>query len=372
MIGNVHISGQIGSSYNENGTIAEKGVELIDVINQVESMKDCEIINVWINSPGGLVSVGNDIHNYLSKKKNVVTIADGFCASIATKIHLSVPVHNRKIVTGTEYMIHNPLFSEVSNVNANDLKALVLELEPIQKDLVNMYSKQTGTSKDAIQALMDVEASLTNEQLISLGFVSEVINKPAFKAVAFVDPKKVVTKKEDEMSNIKLNLLQKAMAKLNGREVKAIVETVEQGTIETPFSDLMVGDPIMLDGAPAPAGEYVLADGTKIEVEVEGIIGAIEMASDVPPVDPAMALQEEIEALKGQLTEREEIIALMETEHEATANELETLKNEILASKKSTFKVPSATAQFRGQKTVATLSPKEAMEARRAEYKSKK
>jgi len=370
MIGNVHISGQIGSSYKEDGTVLEKGVELVDVINQVESMKDCDIINVWINSPGGLVTVGNDIASYLSKKKNIVTIADTFCASIATKIHLAVPVQNRKIVAGTEYMIHNPLFSEISNVNANDLKALAMELEPIQKDLVNMYAKQTGTSKDAIQALMDVEASLTNDQLVSLGFVSEVIQKQAWKAVAFISPKKV-TQKTDEMSNIKLNLMQKAMAKLGGREIKAIVETVEQGVIETPFSDLMAGDPIMLDGVPAPAGEYVLADGTKIEVEVEGIIGSIELPSEDTAVDPALALQEEIANLRSELEQKDAVIALMEEEHNTTVGELEAVKNEVLASKKSTYKAPAASAQFRGTKTTATLSPREAMEARKAEYKSK-
>ena len=154
MVGNIHIIGQIGNSYDENGNITVKGVELVDVVSQVEPLIGCKKINVWINSGGGYVSVGNDIAKYLSNIPNVVTIADGFCASIATKIHLSVPVENRKVVTGTSYMIHNPLVPQIENANVNDLKDVIDGLQPIQNELVKTYTDATGTSKEAIQALM--------------------------------------------------------------------------------------------------------------------------------------------------------------------------------------------------------------------------
>jgi ATP-dependent protease ClpP protease subunit len=319
MVGNVHIIGQIGNSYNEDGTILEKGVELVDVVSQVEPLKECETINVWINSGGGLVSVGDEIAEYLSSKKNVVTIADEFCASIATKIHLSVPKENRKVVAGTKYMIHNPLFSEITNANADDLKAAAAVLEPIQKGLVSMYVKSTGTSKQAIQALMNLESSLTEDQLMDLGFVSEIINKVQLKAVAFID-KSAIKTKTDNMSNVKLSLVQKAMAKMKGREVKAIIEDVEQGAIETPFSDIMVGDPIMLGTEPAPADTYVLADGTQIVVTEPGLIGEI-IPAEVTPVenkellDKIAELEAENSTLKATAEEREGVIAEMEREH---------------------------------------------------------
>ena len=366
MVGNVHIIGQIGNSYKEDGTILEKGVELIDVVSQIEPLKDCETINVWINSGGGLVSVGDEIHNYLKTKKNVVTIADEFCASIATKIHLSVPVQNRKVVAGTKYMIHNPLFSEITNANADDLKAAAAVLEPIQKSLVSMYVKETGTSKPAIQALMNLESSLTEEQLIDLGFVSEIINKVQLKAVAFIDKEKV-NSKTDNMSNIKLNLFQKAMAKVNGREVKAIIEDVEQGTIETPFSDIVVGDPIMLGTEPAPADTYVLADGTQLVVTEAGIVGEIILPSGDPTeytdlMNKIAELEAENTALKASAEAKDQAIAQMETEH----NEVLAIVDQYKAKEASNYTPPAPKNQF-GNRVNNEPTKAEILEARRKE-----
>lgn len=366
MVGNVHIIGQIGNSYKEDGTILEKGVELVDVVSQIEPLKDCETINVWINSGGGLVSVGDEIHNYLKTKKNVVTIADEFCASIATKIHLSVPVQNRKVVAGTKYMIHNPLFSEITNANADDLKAAAAVLEPIQKSLVSMYVKETGTSKPAIQALMNLESSLTEEQLIDLGFVSEIINKVQLKAVAFIDKEKV-NSKTDNMSNIKLNLFKKAMAKVNGREVKAIIEDVEQGTIETPFSDIMVGDPIMLGTEPAPADTYVLANGTQLVVTEAGIVGEIILPSGDPTeytdlMNKIAELEAENSTLKTEAEAKDQAIAQMETEH----NEVLAIVDQYKAKEASNYTPPAPKNQF-GNRGKNEPTKAEILEARRKE-----
>lgn len=371
MIGNVHIIGQIGNSYKEDGSIIEKGVELVDVISQVEPLKDCELINVWINSGGGLVSVGDEIANYLSTKKNVVTIADGFCASIATKIHLSVPVENRKVVAGTQYMIHNPLFSEITNANADDLKAAAAVLEPIQKGLVSMYVKTTGTSKQAIQSLMNLESSLSEEDLLNLGFVSEVINKVQLKAVAFIDQKKVINSNTN-MSNVKLTLYSKMLAKLQGREVKAIVEDVEQGTIETPFSDLMVGDPIMLGTEAAPADTYVLSDGTQLVVTEPGVIGEIIKADGEPTeytdlMNKIAELEAENTALKSDKEAQNSVIAEMEREH----TEVLAVVDQYKAKEKSSFTPPAASASFK-RVPGGEPSKAEALSQRREELKTKK
>jgi ATP-dependent protease ClpP protease subunit len=359
MIGNIYITGQIGSDD------ITKGVELVDVALQVEPLKECEQINCYINSPGGSVEVGKQIAQYLKSLPNVHTIATGLCASIATEIHLAVPLANRKIVEGTEYMIHNPLFQGIGTANVNDLKEMVDVLEPLSKEMVAMYSTATGTSKDAISALMDVEASLTNEQLVTLGFVSEVI--PKLKPLAFINTNDTMKKE-----TIKLGLFAKAMALYNKREIKAIFETVEQGEIETPFSDLMAGDPIMLNGEPAKPDTYVLADGTQLVVVEAGII------SEVIPKDSGIevevnALKAELEtanaeivALKSELETNKGIFAQMETEHNEVLAVMETLKEQ-----KSTFTPPAPSAHFRTPSAPAK-SQAELMAEKRANLKTNK
>jgi ATP-dependent protease ClpP protease subunit len=361
MIGKIFITGQIGSDENT------KGVELIDVVSQFEPLRDCEIIECFINSPGGSVEVGNSIAEYIATIPNVKTIASGMCASIATKIHLAVPIENRLVVEGTMYMIHNPLFQNIGTANADQLKEMADVLQPIQNDLVSMYSKSTGTSKEAISALMDIEASLTEDQLLTLGFVSAVI--PKLKPLAFINTNDTMKKE-----TIKLGLFAKAMAKLQGRTIQAIIVDVEQGTIETPFSDLLVGDPMTLNGEPAPADTYTLADGTQVVVTETGIVGEIILpdGESTDETDEIMDLKAQIEAkdaeilaLKSDLEAKDGAIALMETEHAEVVALVTSLK-----SKTSSYTPPAPVAQFKPTAEPAK-SQAEIMAEKRANLKSK-
>jgi ATP-dependent protease ClpP protease subunit len=362
MIGNIYITGQIGSDENT------KGVELIDVALQVEPLKECEQINCYINSPGGSVEVGKQIAEYLKSLKNVHTIASGLCASIATEIHLAVSLDKRKIIEGTEYMIHNPLFDGIGQANVNDLKEMVDVLEPLSKEMVSMYSTATGTSKEAIASLMDVEANLTNEQLVTLGFVSQII--PKLKPIAFIN-------KNDKMKKetIKLGLFAKAMAKIQGRTIQAIMADIEQGTVETPFSDLMVGDPMTLNGEAAPIDTYVLPDGTQVIVTEAGIVGEIILASgdSTDYLGEIVMLKAQIEeknaeilALQSELETNKGVFAQMETEHNEVLAVMETLK-----AQKSTFTPPAPSAHFKTPTTPAK-SQAEIMAEKRNQIKNKK
>lgn len=355
MIGKIYITGQIGSDENT------KGVELVDVVSRVEPLRNCEAIECYINSPGGSVEVGSQIAEYIGSISGMKTIATGICASIATKIHLAVPIENRFVVEGTEYMIHNPLFMDIKTANADQLEEMANVLKPIQNDLVKMYHKATGTSQEAISALMDIEASLTEEQLLTLGFVSSVI--PKLKPLAFINKSDKMEKKQ----TIKLTLLEKAMAKIQGREIKAIMADVEQGSIETPFSDLMVGDPIMLNGEPAQPDTYVLADGTQLVVTEAGIIGEIIAPTAISNELEAEnnALKEQVANLTAELEAKNSAIAQMETEHNEVVALVESLKE-----KKSTYTPPVAQANFRKVEP-ASKSTAEIMAEKRASLKSK-
>lgn len=366
MIGNIYINGQIGS------TPETKGVELIDVVSQVEPLKGCTQINCYINSQGGSVEVGRSIAEYLKTIPNLYTIATGLCASIATEIHLCVPVENRKIVAGTEYMIHNPLFSNIEQANSNDLEEMLSVLKPIENQMVKMYSKATGTSEEAISALMDVEAFLTEDQLLSLGFVSEIL--PKNKPLAFLNTENKMSK-----TNIKLGLFAKSMAKIKGREVQAIMADVTQGTIETPFADLMVGDPILLNGVEAPADTYILSDGTQLVVTEVGIIAEIvnpQGATVEYYQQQVEDMKAELEALKAELATAneakaelatvKEAMAIMEKEHSEVLAIVEDLK-----AKKSTFVPPVAQANFRKPNAEPVKSAVEVLAEKRAMLKNK-
>ena len=143
MVGKVFISGLIGSIEDE------KGLELIDVIQQVKSQPDSTSYDVYFTeTPGGRVDVGDDIYNYLyslNQTKPVTTIAKGLCASISTKIFMAGG--RRVIYEDCEFMIHLPMLS-ANYLNSNELEEATEEMKQLDKEMVDFYSKTTGTEKE--------------------------------------------------------------------------------------------------------------------------------------------------------------------------------------------------------------------------------
>lgn len=391
MIGHIWIDKHIGDMQDENGNV-QKGVNLVDVVQQVESNKGCEEIHCHINSPGGSVEVGNEISNYLKSVKNLKTIAENLCASIATKIHLSATPENRFVEEGCVYMIHNPLFVNVSG-NASELKQYASYLEPLEKDLISMYANATGLDKTAIKGMMNQETEFTAEECVNLGFASKIIPKAKMKAVAFFN-KQSNQINTSIMSTEKKSVIVKgieALASAIGYELVKPNETTQRNAMNinftgedgsivmTPFEDLVTGDAVtMEDGTPAPDGTYTSEDGLIVITVAGGTVATIEN------VDPesdlkiqVVALQEEVENLKTQLSEKDtEIKAYQDATKQAeqvieAANiEIESLKSKIVTNHKP---VNSAVSFRTPQKPEGpTLISAEEIKQRRAEYKSKK
>lgn len=380
MIGHIYITGTIGS------TKEEKGVELMDVIDQFTKAGECDQYNIWIKSPGGFVDVGNKIAEYIQTKKNVFTIADEYCASIATRIHVAVPVENRMITKGSSYLIHCPLLDGISG-NSDELKAASEYLKPIENELLKVYTKATKQPKETISLLMKQETVFTDEQCVSMGFASKIIPKQFnFKAVAYSNNNQITN---DEMSwKEKYEKAKAAMQdffkdesgtpparahKTEGRTAVAMKVTSDKGELETPYEDgILPMDPITdAEGNALEAGDYTLEDGTIL------VVMADEMGSWVAEVKnaPEPAATTDAETIAALQKENEELKA--ERDEMSTAIEDLTAKSELLAKKVtgSSYVPPASATAYRpvagaGKKPETAITSQE-MRDRRAEYKSK-
>lgn len=372
MDGHVYIKGQIGNTYDEKGKVLEKGVELLDVVEQIQNLPDdVENVVVHINSPGGFVSVGESIANLLSSIPNCITIAEELCASIATKIHLSVPLQNRKIQEGTEYVIHNPFLQNVTG-DASQLQDYANHVKETEKELVNMYANATGLNKESISGLMQIETTLTAEKCVSLKFASEVLPKEQARTVAlFYTPTQNEMKKSflERAQEAKKAVLAKFGVSEDGtpapaREVKAMLLETDKGQIETPFSDLMVGDPAInpADGSTPEDGTYVLPDGTTMEI-VGGFITMITPAA--PPVEDSVeALKAALEAEKTKNSELNAKLDEVSQEAEKVVIEMETL-----AKVRSNYVPPVDVQAFRKPKEEGQDDKAAILAKRRSELK---
>ena len=372
MIGHVYIKGLIGSFEDE------QGVTLQDVVMQMEAKKDAEIIHVHINSPGGCVDTGKAIATYLSKQSNVFTIAEDLCGSIATQIHLSVPLSNRKILAGSEYFIHNPLIEGVSG-NSKELAEASAYLAPYEREMVAMYCKATGTDKAAIEGLMDAETSLSDEEAKTLGFVSEILLRLELKAVAFRNEN--INKNKLDMSTIKEQIaegLAEVVAMIKGdNKVVAMMVMTDNGELSYASEGMLpeVGEAVTMDGEIAPEGSYVAEDGTTIVVDAEGNV------AEVVAMDSEEPVEDEVEALKAKISELEASAVLhaeaLVAKEDEFKSELET-QVEALKSELKDFKATvGSTHEPKAEKKVFSkakvdLSPKEQMAERKTKMKAHK
>lgn len=306
MIGKIFINGLIGSIGNE------KGVELIDVIQQVKKQPLAESFDVFINSEGGVVTTGFDIYDYLnSLGKPVTTIASGLCASIATVIYMSGD--KRILRPDCQFMIHLPMVSS-DYMNSEEMQFEIEELKKLENKLVSFYKKTANVEKEEVYPLMRNETFLTPEQALNLGFVTEIKEKEFTKAVAYINNK---SKTEIKMSETKLsqedkNWFEKTFANIaRAFDAKKVNLILQDATgVEINFEALTeeeapsVGDSATIEGVPAEGSYEMPSLGGVTVVFLEGVVTEIIEPSEDGETEEMAALKarnEELEAMNQEL-----------------------------------------------------------------------
>lgn len=306
MEGKIYINGQIGTikGLDANGKKVEsKGVELVDVIRQVQENPLATSYTVHITSEGGVISTGMDIYNYLkSLTVPVNTIGTGIVASIATAIFMAG--ETRKLSKGTRFMIHLP--SGMVQGTADQIEQYQKELKKIESEFVDFYMKNTGLTKEAIFPLLEKESWLTESDAFSMNFVTELEYEFPMVAMAHInlnldtnmtaDDKTWIEKKFEEFTALFKGQPKNIMLMdSTGQEIE--FPTVEEGQLPA------VGDTALLSGQPIPDGEYIMPQlDNAVVVFVGGSISEIKTADGGDDEEMAK-LKEENEALKTQLAE---------------------------------------------------------------------
>lgn len=132
-------------------------------------------ITVRINSGGGDVFAAQAIGNLLEQHSATVTARiDGVCASAATII----ACHCNKAIAANDstYMVH-PVRMYCGYANEADLQKYLEALATIKENIISLYAKKTGRTKDEVTAWMDAESWWTGPQAKENGFVDELTDE---------------------------------------------------------------------------------------------------------------------------------------------------------------------------------------------------
>jgi len=131
-------------------------------------------INIYINSPGGLVTAGLAIYDTIQfVKPNVTTICMGQAASMGAILLAAGTKGKRYALPNSRIMIHQPIGG--IGGQASDIQIHAKEIIKIKERLNGILSKHTGQSPEKIQKDSDRNFYMTAEEALEYGLIDEII-----------------------------------------------------------------------------------------------------------------------------------------------------------------------------------------------------
>ena len=133
-------------------------------------------INLYIHSPGGIVTAGLAIYDTMQfVKPNVATLCLGQAASMAAVLLAAGAKGKRSALPNSRIMIHQPLGGTQGQVT--DIEIYTKEVLKMKEQLNGILSKHTGRTMDQIDKDTDRNNFMSVEEAKSYGLIDEIIEK---------------------------------------------------------------------------------------------------------------------------------------------------------------------------------------------------
>ncbi len=137
-------------------------------------------INVYINSPGGIVTAGLAVYDTLQYvKPNIMTICIGQASSMGALLLAAGTKGKRFALPHARVMIHQPMGGFQGQ--ATDIDIHAKEILKIREMLNLILSKHTNQPIERIQQDTERDFFMSSEQAKEYGIIDEVIHERVMK-----------------------------------------------------------------------------------------------------------------------------------------------------------------------------------------------
>lgn len=131
-------------------------------------------IELYINSPGGVITSGMAIYDTMQFiKSDVTTICMGQAASMGAFLLCSGAPGKRKALPNARIMIHQP--SGGARGMASDIQIQAEEILRMREMLNTIMSKNTGKSVKTLEKDMDRDKFMSSEEALKYGLIDTII-----------------------------------------------------------------------------------------------------------------------------------------------------------------------------------------------------
>jgi ATP-dependent Clp protease protease subunit len=142
----------------------------------LESEDPKKDINLYINSPGGLVTAGLGIYDTMQYvKPDISTLCIGQAASMGSFLLAAGKKGKRFSLPNSRIMVHQP--SAGFQGQATDIEIHAKEVLALKKRLNEIYSKHTGKSVDDVKKALERDNFMSPDVAKDFGLVDEVVEK---------------------------------------------------------------------------------------------------------------------------------------------------------------------------------------------------
>ena len=143
-------------------------------------------INLYINSPGGVVTAGMAIYDTMQFiKPPVATVCLGQAASMAAVLLAGGAPGKRTALPNARILIHQPMGG--TRGQASDIKIQAEEILRLREHLNTILSRHTGQPLERIGADTERDYYMSSEQAKAYGIIDQVVAKRGAAPKPLVD-----------------------------------------------------------------------------------------------------------------------------------------------------------------------------------------
>lgn len=156
-----------------NDTVASTIVAQLLFLESQDPEKD---INLYINSPGGVVSAGLAIYDTIQYLKcDVSTTCVGMAASMGAVLLTSGTKGKRNVLPHARVMIHQPLGGVQGQ--ASDIEIEAAEILRLKKELTGIIADHSGQDVEKVTKDSDRNKWLSADEAVEYGLVDNVMRR---------------------------------------------------------------------------------------------------------------------------------------------------------------------------------------------------
>ncbi len=142
----------------------------------LESTNPTADIQLYINSPGGMVYAGLGIYDTMQLiTPDVATVCAGMAASMAAILLTAGEKGKRVALPHSRVLIHQPMGG--AEGQASDIEIAAKEIKKLKAELYQILSNHTGKTTEQIEKDADRDYWMTSAEAVEYGMIDNILTR---------------------------------------------------------------------------------------------------------------------------------------------------------------------------------------------------